>query len=504
MKYVKKALLLILCITICSCSSKEFNVINQLEDLNGTKMGCMSGSIFDMTIEEKIDDAEVVYFNSRSELIMGLQQNKIDGYLADKPVALVCCAENDNIRYLDNQLDEVQYGICFSDDASNLREQFNDFLERKTNDGTIKILQDKWICEECVQREIEYRDLSGKNGTIKACTTPDAAPFSFMKNNQYEGYEVELLTIFASEYGYNLDISTTSFDALLSAISSNKYDVAFNGIYITEERKKSVDFSNPTYKSYVVPVVRNLNTDSEHFFDSIINKLYRTFIEEDRYMIIFDGIKITIIITICSLLIGTLVGFIIFLLSRKLGNWFIKLIDTISYIVSGLPVVILLMILFYVVFSKSILSGPAISIVGFSILICCSVYEMLKTGVGAIDIGQYEGAIALGYTDTKAFIKFVLPQALKIIMPRYNGEIISLIKSSSIVGYITVIDLTKASDIIRSRTYDAFFPLIVTGIIYFALSILMTWIAEKLQKQFLPNEKTQEEILKKYNNNIDK
>ena len=154
------------------------------------------------------------------------------------------------------------------------------------------------------------------------------------------------------------------------------------------------------------------------------------------------------------------------------------------------------MILFYIIFAKSKLSGTVISIVGFSIIVSLSVYGMLKTGVDAIDIGQYEGALALGYTDNQALFKFVLPQALRIIMPSYRGEIISLIKSSSIVGYVTVQDLTRVSDIIRSRTYDAFFPLIVTAIIYFALAWLLTKLADYLQKRYLSNEKTKDEILK--------
>ena len=428
---------------------------------------------------------------------MGVQLNKISGYIADKPVAIVCCKENNNIKYLDEALDNVEYGFCFSEDAEAIKQQFNEFLNNISNNGTIDRLQNKWISEDCMNQEIDPIELSGENGTIKACTTPDAAPFSFIKNNKFEGYEVELLTLFAKEYGYDLEVSVTSFDALLSAVASNKFDIAFNGIFITEERKKSEDFSNPTYKSFAVPVVKNNSSSSINIFESIINKFYRSFIEEDRYMIILKGIQITLLITIVSLVIGTILGFIFFLLSRRLGKWFNRMIGIFSSIFSGLPIVVILMIFFYVLFAKTSFNGELVSIIGFSLLICFAVFNMLKTGVGAIDKGQYEGAIALGYTDTKAFFKFVLPQALKIVMPSYRNEIVSLIKSSSIVGYITVEDLTKASDIIRSRTYDAFFPLIITSILYFIMSILLTKIVDVLQKRFLPSKKSKEEILKK-------
>lgn len=494
---MKKILIMLFILLLCSCSSENNERINSIENLNGKNMGCMSGSIFDEIIENKLKDSEVVYFNSRAELIMGVQLNKISGYIADKPVAVVCCKDNNNIKYLDEALANLEYGFCFSKDAEEIKQQFNEFLDNFSNNGTIDRLQKKWISEDCMNQVIEPVELSGENGIIKACTTTDAAPFSFIKNNKFEGYEVELLTLFAKEYGYSLDISDTTFDALLPAVASNKFDVAFNGIFITEERKKSVDFSNPTYQSFAVPVVKNNVSSSFNIFELIINKFYRSFVEEDRYMIIVKGIYITLLITIVSLVVGTIFGFILFLLSRKLGGWFNRIVYILSSIFSGLPVVVILMIFFYVIFAKTSFDGELVSVIGFSLLICFAVYNMLKTGVGAIDKGQYEGAITLGYTDSKAFFKYVFPQALKIVMPSYRNEIVSLIKSSSIVGYITVEDLTRASDIIRSRTYDAFFPLVITAILYFVISILMTIFVDILQKKFLPSEKTKEEILKK-------
>ena len=103
-----------------------------------------------------------------------------------------------------------------------------------------------------------------------------------------------------------------------------------------------------------------------------------------------------------------------------------------------------------------------------------------------------------GYTENKTLFKFILPQALRIVMPTYNSEVVSLVKSSSIVGYITVQDITRVSDMIRSRTYDAFFPLIVTAIIYFVLSHNLNKLINYLQKRFLPSEKSKEEILRSF------
>lgn len=480
-----------------SSKGLEYDSVDKINDL---RMGCMSGSIFDLTIRDKIKYSDLIYFNSRAELIMGLKQNKIDAYLADEPVAKIVCNENNDIGYIKEVVDVSTYGICFSENASNIRLEFNEYLKQISENGFKKQLEDKWFVDDAIDKKIEDIELTGENGVINCCTTPDAAPFSFFKDNDYEGYEVELIKNFAKEYGYSLNISSTSFDALISSIASNKFDVAFNGVYITPERELSIDFSDPTYKANVVIVVRNGVNSSTSFLDTLKNKIYSTFIEEERYKLILSGIGVTLLISFCSILFGTIFAFLFYLISRKV-NLLKKVFDAIAYIVAGLPVIVLLMIFFYIIFASSSISGTIISIMGFSLIFACSVYSMLKTGVGAIDKGQFEGALALGYTDNRTLFKFIFPQAFRIIMPSYKGEIISLIKSSSVVGYITVQDITRASDIIRSRTYDAFFPLIVTAIIYFILAYLLTKLADYLQNKYIPNEKTKEEILRSIGQN---
>ena len=147
---------------------------------------------------------------------------------------------------------------------------------------------------------------------------------------------------------------------------------------------------------------------------------------------------------------------------------------------------VLLMILFYIIFAKSNLSGNIVAIIGFAMNFGAYVSEMIRTGILAVDKGQMEAALALGYPRHIAFLKIVLPQAAQHFLPVFQGEFISLIKMTSIVGYIAIQDLTKAGDIIRSRTYEAFFPLIVTAVIYFIISWLLTRGLIVLQKRLNP------------------
>lgn len=473
------------------------------KDINGSNIGCMSGSIFDFIIRDLFPDSKVVYFNSRAELLLGLKTKKIDAFLSDKSIALIHEYENEDVSYIPQAIYHDSMGFCFSEDATQIRNEFNEYLKEIKENGFLEKLKEKWICGEANSITLDEYTLTGEKGTINACTTVEASPFVFKSSNDFEGYEVELLTSFCKEYGYDLKIDAASFDALLSSIADGKYDVCFNGIYITEERKKQVDFSDEVFTDEVVCMVRKKNTNNNvSFFENIKDKMYRTFIEEERYKLILDGILTTLIITVSSLIFGTLFGFILFFISRKLKQVVKKIIDGIAYVISGLPVVVLLMIMFYIIFSKSTLSGTIISIIAFTLIIGNTVYGLLKTGVDAIDKGQFEGAYALGYTESQTMMKFIIPQALRIVMPTYKNEIVSLIKSSSVVGYVTVQDLTRVSDIIRSRTYDAFFPLIVTAIIYFVLAWLLSKVADKLQRKFLASQKTKEEILKSLNQEI--
>jgi len=161
-----------------------------------------------------------------------------------------------------------------------------------------------------------------------------------------------------------------------------------------------------------------------------------------------------------------------------------------------MPMVVLLMILYYVIFGSVSIGGIVVAIIGFAFTFGSAVYGMLRMGVGAVDGGQYEAAYALGYSNRRTFYRIILPQAAPHILPAYKGEVVGLIKATSIVGYIAVQDLTKMGDIVRSRTYEAFFPLIAVTIIYFVLEGLIGFLVSRIGVCFSPKRRKPDEILK--------
>ncbi len=205
---------------------------------------------------------------------------------------------------------------------------------------------------------------------------------------------------------------------------------------------------------------------------SVSESFYNNLIAEDRYRMILDGLQVTLIITFCAAILGTLLGGLVCWMRMSRRPWLQKVAKVYIDIMRGTPVLVLLMLMYYVVLAPMKATGIVVAVITFAMNLSAYVSEMLRTGIQGIDRGQTEAGLALGYTRRQTFFRIVLPQVIKSVMPVYQGEVISLLKGTSVVGYIAVADMTRASDLIRSRTFDAFFPLIFSAIIYF----IMAWL----------------------------
>ena len=159
--------------------------------------------------------------------------------------------------------------------------------------------------------------------------------------------------------------------------------------------------------------------------------------------------------------------------------------------------VVVLMILFYVVFGKiRDMSGVVVAIIGFTLTFGAFVYDHMTVSVGSVDWGQTEAAYALGYNKNQTFFRIIFPQAMTIFLPSYCGQAVETIKATAVVGYVAVNDLTKMGDMIRSNTYEAFFPLIATAVIYFLLTWMLSALLGLVKRRFEPKRRSKEDILK--------
>jgi polar amino acid transport system substrate-binding protein len=261
----------------------------------------------------------------------------------------------------------------------------------------------------------------------------------------------------------------------------------------TEERKQKINFGEPYYeigmsafalKKNIAAFRQEKKNDSNvpTFLEGLANNFQSNLIQEKRYLLLWDGLKTTIIISILATIFGTFLGGIVCFL-RMSKNKFLNIPAKIYIsILRGTPVLVILMIIFYVVFASVNINPIIVATIAFGMNCGAYAAEIFRSGIEGIEKGQTEAGIAMGFNKIKTFIYIILPQTIRRILPIYKGEIITLVKMTSIVGYIAVQDLTKASDIIRSRTFDAFFPLILIAILYFLISLILIQSLDYLEK----------------------
>lgn len=471
--------------------------IDPLDYLQGKNIGVLSGTMHIDVVNRYLPQSNISYYNSTADLFTAVSQGKVDAIVDDDSIAKLYLNEFDNL-YVAKVVDTQDYACLIAKTSFGdvITKELSEYIVNLNNSGELEKIREYWF-EDIKYKEFDYDALSGENGTLRVGYLQDAIPFSYISNNESVGYEIELLYNFAKEYGYKVEFMPLTFDAEIAYLTTDKADVCLGGFVVTPERKEQFNFSETIYvggNSFVM--ANDTVKEKTSFVDYIINGINKTFIEEDRYLLFIDGIKSTTFITLASVIFGTIIGIVLFALFRLNNNVINTVLNGLSWIIKSTPIVVLLMILYYIIFGKSSISGFWVSVFAFSLIFAITVLGIFKTCFMAIDIGQYEASYALGYSKYQTFFKIILPQMMPMFIPSYSSEIIALIKSTSIVGYIAVQDLTKVSDVVRSRTFDAFFPLISTTIIYFAIMFMFATILSIVAKKIDPQRRKKEDILK--------
>ena len=466
------------------------------EELSGKKISMLTGAPFEELVRSKVPDVGAFSsYNSTPDMILALKSGKTDAFLSNNAVAALVVNRNPELAVFPHDLNTGVFGIAFAKNDPH-REDWQRAYDSIPED-TMKALWEKWTGSDDTVKTMPEQDWPGSNGTVQAAVCDTLEPMSYMgADGQLVGFDLEMILLMAKELDVHVEFTGMEFSAVMSSVQAGKALLGAGSIIATEERRQAVDFVD-YYPAAFVLVVRAAGAEGDgSFLSSVRNSFEKTFLRDNRWKLFVKGIGTTLLITVLSILFGTALGFGAFMLCRN-GNPAANAVTRFCvWLVQGMPVVVLLMILYYIIFGKMAISGAAVSVVGFTLVFGSAVYSMVTAGVATVDRGQTEAAYALGYTDRNAFYRVVLPQALPHVMPVYRGEITALIKATAVVGYIAVQDLTKMGDLVRSRTFDAFFPLIAVAIIYFILAAVLTYIVNKIEFRLDPKKRTPEDILK--------
>ena len=469
---------------------------SEYSDLSGKRVSMLTGAPFEELVRSKVPDVgEFSYFNNAPDTILALKSGKTDAFLTNNAVGALAVNRNPELALFPQDLDTSAFGIAFAkgDPARDMWQAAYDAISEETKNA----LWEKWTGSDDSVKLLPEQDWPGSNGTVQAAVCDSLEPMSYMGNGgQLMGFDIEMILLMAKELDVHVEFTGMEFSAIMSSVQAGKALLGAGSIIATDERKQSVDFVE-YYPAAFVLVVRAFRIETGgSFLSAIADSFQKTFIRENRWKLFLKGIGTTMLITVLSVLFGTILGFAVFMLCRN-GNPAANFITRFFvWLVQGMPVVVLLMILYYIIFGRVNISGAAVSVVGFTLVFGSAVFGMLRAGVGAIDKGQLEAAYTLGYTNRKAFFRIILPQALPHFMPAYKGEITALIKATAVVGYVAVQDLTKMGDIVRSRTYEEFFPLIAVAIIYFILAAILTFLVNRIEIRIDPRRRSKQQILK--------
>ena len=501
----KRAWCLLLCVfLLCVGAACADGTITSREQLNqpGRKIGVGTGSASAAIAEKEFPQATIVYFTENVSAYQNVAQGKADAYVFERSQMQMALDNGlQGVHLLDENLEEkihIAVGISPVSKIPDLKEKLNTFIAEIRANGILDEMYDRWVNQKN-ETMPAITPAEHPAFTLKVGTSGIVPPFSYYTGQELKGYDIELAYRFAAWLGADVSFSVFDYDAIVPAAASGKVDCLMANLNVTPERAEAIPFSDDLYTADIGILVRGdaaAAAGGTSFGSEISESFWKTFIRENRWRLFVDGVITTLLITVLSILFGTLLGFLAFMLCRN-GNPVANGIARFCmWLVQGMPMVVLLMVLYYIVFSSVAINGIAVAVIGFTLTFGSEVFGLLKMSVGTINRGQYEASYALGYSNRHTFFRIILPQAIPHILPAYKGEVVGLIKATAIVGYIAVQDLTKMGDIVRSRTYEAFFPLIAVTIIYFLLEGLLAFVIKRLLFRVNPKKRRMETILK--------
>lgn len=457
------------------------------------RMALPIGTFMDIWASREFPTAHITRVNSIPDLLLSLQTGHSDLVLLDSVSARAQATSNPDLVIAHDGLAPSPIAAAFTLQNEALRERFDRFIKQLQADGTLAEMHQRWFTPQPERVQMPEIALPDSGTPLRVGTSQILGlPFASRADGQYIGHEIELAQRFAHHLGTPLKLVPMEFETLIPSLAAGKIDVLIANLTITPEREKQVAFSQPYNHETLAVLARatdkaaTATTAHPNWFAPLAASLTATFITEQRWRLVLEGLWITLTVSLLASIFGTLLGALVCAL-RMAPQPMLQHIGRIYIgVMRGLPVLLLLMLTYYVAFARIDIPPVAVAVLAFGMNFAAYVAEIFRSGVRSIDPGQYEAGIAMGFSRLATFTHFILPQAVQRILPVYRGEFISLIKMTSIVGYIGVMDLTKASDIIRSRTFEAFFPLVMVSLAYFLVIWLLGLLLDRIEQRSDP------------------
>ena len=482
---------------LAGCKNETVPLIQTMTDAQHARIGVMTGTTSGQLVAQRLPEAQVQNFDSITDAFAALKSGQLDGVVIAYSTAILVRRNNPEFVILDEKLSDEQNAIAVRKGNDELLKAVDQIISDLKAEGVLASMAKRWFkTDPGPYEEIDIPvPTTGKPLRIGVNATRE--PFNFVdKNGRITGHDGDLARLIAQRLNRPIEFQDMKFMALIPALQAGKVDLLVTGMFESEERRKFVNFTQPYYANSQVMIVKGAEaapSGESSFWSGLQQSIESNLLTESRYLILWDGLKTTFVISALSILFGTLLGGAVCFMRMARSPLLSIPARIFIAVLRGVPVVVLLMLIFYVVFASVNISPVFVAVVAFGLNFAAYAAEIFRTGIESIERGQTEAGLSMGFSRTATFRLVILPQMVRRILPVYKGEVISIVKMTSIVGYIAVMDLTKASDIIRARTFDAFFPLVLVAILYFLISYLLIAVMDWGERRTDPRRKLQKE-----------
>ena len=448
-------LLLALCLLFTDCSRKEQPAnVNIPQDC---KIGALIGTTIQKSIHSVYPQAQILYYENLSLMCLALKKGQIDAFVCMSNGSNDLLSKNPGIRHYQTPVAiHDTSAMVFRQTDLVLEIQFNTFLDSIQANGTMEQIRNNWFGYDAPRKE--YHPTVTQGEPINVGVETGQSFSTLLIDDEVTGFEPELLLRFG--------------------------DYINRPVHLVEMRTRSKNllFSQP-YDIYPVcfcvydPSI--ISEQKAPFGETVKQNIF----EEKRYMLILEGLLNTLIITFLSIVFGYLGGLLL-VIAKQRGRITKRFAEFYCEFIESIPIVVLLLFMFYVVFATSHMSAMTVAVITFSLYFTVGAADAIERSADSVDKGQLEAGVAMGFKQLQVLAYILVPQAADEFFSQFRNKAVGLIENTSIVGFIAIKDMTMVTDLIRSQTYNSLIPLAIVAALYFGIAFGITKSFEIMAGKF--------------------
>ena len=468
--------------------------ITSLNQLAGKRVGVLPFTFAAAELDAKLPNAIPFYASQQKDLFYLLGAGKLDAFIIDEPRARSTLSFYPQFIQIPEYVTHTDYAFFFPASRKEVAEAFSRQVRAMKKNGALKALQNKWMSPTSADAVMPPQPADAPYGVLRMGVLINREPFAFIRNGQLAGYELELAAQAALSMGYLVEFVRLTPDNFEKALLNGEVAFAASEINTGYTASGKLVYSEPHYhgglvvitqdKTQMRPVHMALIPQIKFFLKEQAFSMHRALWKDNHMYQILGGFKRTLLITASAVILGSILGIPLCMLRQSKRKRISVPADAVCALLYNIPILILLMGMYYVILRRFGFPPIAAALVVFVLRFTASACRLYMTTLEHIGGVQIDAAKALGLRPMTFFRRIIVPQAAGYLAKPFREEIIRLIELTTVVGYISVWDLTKAIDWIRGRTYESFFPIVFATLLYFLLSLSLIALISLISRKF--------------------